>query len=390
MADHLEQFRQAARQWLAAHATPMALKDAPVIGLIREVNSTAEVDEVRAWNRAKFDGGWAGITWPTRYGGQGLTAAEQLAWRQEVAAFDTPEDGCVVGPALAGPVLLGHGTDQQRDRHVRQILNGDHIWCQLFSEPEAGSDLASLRTTARAERDHWIVNGQKIWSSVAQFADFGLLLARTDPAAPRHHGITCFLLDMHAPGVTVRPIHQMNGQQTFNEVFFDGVVIPDEDRVADPGGGWRVAMHTVTSERIDLGLRRGVNVQRLLALASTLVDGIRPADDPGLRDRLVDVYVRAEALDALGRAGAERAIEGGASGPYGPIAKLIGAGLMNDAADLAVDCQGTRGLLTGQDAPEGGLWQAGFLSSPARRIGGGTDEIQRNVIAERFLGLPRG
>lgn len=390
MVDELESFRERATAWLSVNARPLRWEDEPVIGLIREIHTADEVQQVREWNQAKFDGGWAGITWPRHYGGQARSAAAQLAWKQEVSRFDTAEEGCVVGPALAGPIILEHGSPEQRDRYLRAILRGTHIWCQLFSEPEAGSDLASLSTAAQPDGDGWLVNGHKIWSSVAQFADRGLLLARTDGSVAKHRGITCFALDMRTPGITVRPIVQMNGQQTFNEVFLDDVRIPDGDRIGDVGNGWRIAMNTLTAERLDLGLRRGVNVPRLLRLATdTTVDGVPAADVPAYRDRLVDVCVRVESLRALGRDAVLRAMAGQAPGPHGSIAKLVGAQLMNDAANLALDIQGPLGMIAGDDAPENGVWQHGFLSSPARRIGGGTDEIQRNIIAERHLGMPR-
>jgi alkylation response protein AidB-like acyl-CoA dehydrogenase len=385
-----EDFRSAARSWLAAHAEPARWETEMAIGLIKEVNSAAEVEQVRAWNKAKFDGGWAGITWPQRFGGRGLTLAEHMTWKHEVARYRTSEDGCIVGPSLVGPIILEYGTAEQQERFIAPILRGDHIWCQLFSEPEAGSDLAGLRSFARREGDEWVLSGEKIWSSAAQFADWGLLLARTDREAPKHRGITCFALNMGAPGIRIRPIEQMNGYRTFNQVWFDQVRIPDANRIGDAGGGWRVATGTLGTERLDLGLRQGVNVARLVRLAETAAtDGVRAVDEPSFRDRLVDVYVRAEALSALGRQAVEDALAGRPVGPQGPIAKLVGAGLMNEAANLALDMQGPHGVLIGDDAAESGVWQHGFLSSPARRLGGGADEIQRNVIAERFLGLPR-
>lgn len=390
MPEELANFRRDARVWLEAHSKAVHWQTEPVIGLIREINTEAEVREVREWNLSKFNGGWAGIVWPERYGGQGRSLAEYLVWREEVARFTTPEDGCVIGPWLVGPIILEHGNDEQKDSHITSILNGDHIWCQLFSEPEAGSDLAGLRTTAVRSDTGWILNGQKIWSSVAQFADWGLLLARTDRSASKHKGITCFMLDMKSPGISVKPINQMNGQQTFNEVWFDDVLIPDSNRIGESGNGWRIAMTTLTTERLDLGLRRGINMSRLIRLAMTAkVDGSRAVDDGSFRDRLIDLYIRTEALAALGRHSVEDTVAGRPIGAQGPITKLIGAELMNAAANLAIDMQGPLGLCTDDDALERGVWQHSFLSSPARRIGGGTDEIQRNIIAERHLGMPR-
>jgi alkylation response protein AidB-like acyl-CoA dehydrogenase len=387
---NLVEFRANARAWLEIHARPVRWETEPVIGLIEEVNTKAEVDEVRAWNSAKYKGGWAGITWPIEFGGRGLTFVEHVAWKQEVARYSTHEDACVVGPSLAGPAILEHGTHEQKRRFVEKILRGEHIWCQMFSEPEAGSDLAGLRSYARREGDEWVLSGEKIWTSAAQFADRGLLLARTDRNEPKHRGITCFALDMSAAGIRIRPIDQMNGYRTFNQVWFDEVRIPDADRIGGIGDGWRVATATLSAERLDLGLRRGVNVARLVRLAKTVKsDGVRAADDAAIQDRLVDVFARDEALAALGRQAVEDVVAGRSAGPRGLIAKLVGADLMNVASGLAIDIQGAHGILTGDAAAESGVWQHGFLSSPARRLGGGTDEIQRNLIAERFLGLPR-
>lgn len=385
-----QSFRGSVQSWLEATVPPLDAHDAPVVGHIHEVNSAAEIDAVREWNRMKWEAGWAGITWPTQYGGQAKSIMHEIVWKQECIRFKTWDEACVVGPSLAGPVILHHGVPEQRAFYLPSILSGEHIWCQLFSEPEAGSDLAGLRATATLDGDHYVVNGHKIWSSVAQYADFGLLLARTNTDAPKHRGISCFALDMTSDGIRVEPIRQMNGQQTFNEVFLENVRVPASNIIGDVDNGWRVAMDTLSTERLYLGLRRGVNIPRLVELAlGSGGTGELAAGDPLLRTRLVDLFVRDQALQSLGLRAIELAMQGASAGPHGSIAKLLGAQMMNEAADLALDMQGPQGLVTGPAAPQAGAWQDGFLSSPARRIGGGTDEIQRNIIAEHHLGMPR-
>lgn len=380
--------RVGARAWLSDHAAPLTERNEMVIGLIREIGSVDEALTFRAWSKTKFDGGWAGITWPTRFGGRGGSMVDLLAWKSEVSQFDVLEGACPAGESMVGPILLEHGSDEQKERFLANILRGEHLWAQLFSEPEAGSDLASLRTTATWRDDHWVIKGQKIWSSFAQFADFGLLLARSEFGELRHRGITCFAIDLRAPGVTIRPIIQMNEQDSFCEVFLDDVVISDENRIGPRSEGWKVAMTTVTAERVELGLRCGVNLERLLGLAATPFAGSSLGDD--FQDRIAELIERVESLRALGSSMVKKVIDGKSTGIEGSIAKLVGAELMNAAANLGLDMQGSLGLLSGEAALEGGVWQNAYLSSPARRIGGGTDEIQRNIIAERGLGLPRG
>lgn len=378
-------FRLAARRWLEQHARPRDEHSEPPFDLLWHVHSEEDAATARAWNRAKFEHGWAGLTWPTEYGGQGRSRDAERIWREEVQRFDTPESGAIVGPSLAGPMILQWGSELQKAELIPAILDGTHLWTQLFSEPEAGSDLAGLRTAARQQSDgSWRLDGQKVWSSVAQFADRGLLLARTDPEAEKHHGISCFVITMRQPGITVRPIRQINGDSTFNEVFFDGVVIPGDSLLGPEGEGWKVALGTLANERVELGVRKPFNLDRVIELARRIAPpGHAAFNDPTIMNRLIDVHVRLTALDALART--DRA----ASGRIGSVVKLVTANLMSDAAELAVDLQGIAGVLDGPDATDDGLWQRGYLGVQARRIAGGTDEIQRSIIGERLLGLPR-
>ena len=375
--------------WLEQNAKPLVSEDAPPIGVIREVTDQTDLEAFRDWCRLKQSGGMAGLNWPTEYGGQGLTFQHLVVWNSLVHDFDVPEDACIVGAAMAGPIILRSGDDAQREQYLPKILSGEHIWCQLFSEPGAGSDLAGLRTRAEATAQGWVISGQKVWSSVAQFADWGLLLARTDPSAPKHKGITCFVINMRSPGVTVRPIRQMNHGAGFNEVFLENVLLPGSAVVGKVNEGWRVALETLNEERKLLGGRQGVNFLKLVDLARHIRLGGEPAIDiPSHRAGLVALFIRLEALRAL-NAQARAAVA--ADSPPDvrlPVAKLVTSAAMNDAGKLALDIQGPSGALAGEDAPQEGSWQLAFLGAPARRIAGGADEIQRNIIAERFLGMP--
>jgi len=280
---------------------------------------------------------------------------------------------------MAGPALIGHGTDAQRERYLSRILSGEEIWCQLFSEPDAGSDLAGLTTRAERDGDEWVVHGQKVWSSGAHFSRRAILLARTDPTAPKHKGLTFFVLDMESPGVTVRPLRQLNGEVHFNEVFLDGVRIPDCDRIDEPGEGWRVAVTTIMHERMTLGGSLGLfHMEDLLAFAREQ-DHISPRD----RDLLVQAYIYDRCLEFLNARVMSKLAAGEIPNAEGSIAKLAMTRLLSVATDAAF------GILGPRSVTEPGPWQNIFMLIPGIRVGGGTDEVQRNMIAERVLGLPR-
>ena len=385
----LERFAADTLSWLKVNARPLVSEEAPPISVIREVTDDADLEEFRSWCRLKQSGGLAGLAWPRDHGGQGLTFQHQVIWNSLVQHFDAPEDICIVGAAMAGPIILRSGTEKQRQQYIPGILSGEHIWCQLFSEPGAGSDLAGIRTRAVHTENGWVVSGQKVWSSVAQFADWGLLLARTNPDAPKHKGITCFVLDMTSPGVTVRPIRQMNHGAGFNEVFLDDVLIPESAVIGSVDEGWKVALATLNEERKLLGGREGVNFLRLVELArETTIDGEPAIGLSRNMAGLTALYIRLEALRALnGQARAAATVDSPPDVRL-PVAKLVTSSAMNAAGRLALDIQGPAGALAGADAIEDGTWQLAFLGAPARRIAGGADEIQRNIIAERFLGMP--
>jgi alkylation response protein AidB-like acyl-CoA dehydrogenase len=326
-------------------------------------------------------GPWAVPTWPVELGGLGATAEQADAVRHELAGYRTPDlYPFMVGIALVAPTLLTHGTPEQLQRWLPPMGVGAEIWCQLFSEPGAGSDLAGLTTRAERDGDMWRLTGQKVWSSRAHYSRWGLALARTDWQVPKHAGITCFAVDMSAPGVEVRPLRQMNGDTHFNEVFLDEAAVHDDDRIGGVGDGWRVAITTLMHERASIGGSGGGGVGRdqLLELAARPGAG----DDPVNRQRLAAVLAEMEVARMTALRAREAGRLGRPPGPEGSGGKLRMSATLKAVADLALDIQGLRGVVGEGD------WQTLFLTGPSFSIRGGTDEIQRNILGERVLGLP--
>jgi alkylation response protein AidB-like acyl-CoA dehydrogenase len=327
------------------------------------------------------DGGYMTPHWPTEHGGMGLDRAASDIVTEVLAGFEAPDlYPWMVGIDLIGPTILIHGTDEQARRWLAPIRTGTEIWCQLFSEPDAGSDLANVKTRAVRDGDTWRITGSKVWTSRGHYSERGLLLARSDGSVPKHRGITAFGVDMHAPGVTVRPLVQMNGDAHFNEVFLDDVVVADADRIGAPGEGWRVAITCLSHERGALAGGLGVSLDQLLALGRT--PGV--AGDDVRTDRLARAITELQ----IGHWSGERALEarraGTPPGPEGSIAKLATNALIRAVASLGLESEGPAGTV----AREGDEWQTMWLVSPSLSIRGGTDEIQRNIIGERALGLP--
>ena len=339
------------------------------------------VKEGKQWQRLIYEGGYAGITWPVEFGGRGGTFVENMIFRQEEAKFDVASSLFAVGIGMAGPTIIGHGTDEQRRRYLPAMLRGEEVWCQLFSEPGAGSDLASLSTRAVRDGDEWVVNGQKVWSSGAHHSDMGILLTRTDPDAPKHRGITFFLLDMHSPGVEVRPLRQMTGGATFNEVFFTDVRVPAANVVGEVNGGWRATMTTLANERSSGGGTS--SFPQILQLARECGS----TTDPVMRQGLARCFINTEISRYLGFR-IQTALSKGMSSPETSVAKLLFALSAKETAELTIALQGPVGMLTGDATPGNGYWQQQFLSAPSFRIAAGSDEVQRNIIGERVLGLP--
>jgi alkylation response protein AidB-like acyl-CoA dehydrogenase len=358
------------------------------------------LDEVvtfrRNWQRQLHEAGWAGISWPADYGGRGATMIEQAIFAQEMARADAPPPANILGLAMGGPVVIAHGTEEQKQRYLEPILSAEEIWCQGFSEPESGSDLASLKTKAVKEGDEWVVTGQKVWTTFAQYAKWCMLVARTDPDAPKHQGLTYFLMDMEQEGVQVRPLVQITGEGEFNEIFMEGARIPEENVIGGVGNGWAVAITTLMNERAGLAFSAVVGIHKALRQLAELArqtqrNGGTAADDSHYRQRLAQLYIEAETMRLNAYRGLTKTMQTGTPGPEGSLGKWQWADINQGIGELAMDIEGPYAPLDrgAEHAVAGGAWQYLFLRSRANSIEGGTTEILKNIIAERVLGLPR-
>ena len=380
-----ESFRHEVRTWLSENA-PRGRRPRTIKGM-REVDL--------AWQRQQYEAGWAGIAWPEEFGGRGLSLTQQLVWQEEYARTRLPPiDARFVGLNHAGPTLMERGNDAQRVRHLNEILRGDVVWCQGFSEPEAGSDLASLRTREEIDGDELVVTGQKIWTSFAAVADWQELLVRTNPNVPKHKGLTWVICDMASAGIDVRPIRTMDRGEDFAEVFYDDVRIPLANVVGGIDRGWSVAMSTLSFERGTAftvsQVQLSSSVERLIEMAGSRksVDGRRVIADEALAQRLARARADVAALRALTYLNISRNAHSPEPGPEGSMLKLQDAELTKRVFKLALEILGPRSLAVPDDEDET-AWIDRQLWSYAASIGGGTSEIQRNIIAERVLGLPR-
>ena len=383
-------FRAEARAWLEANAEYKVPGEAGNDALGERVDD-ATLAAAQAWQKKKADAGWACIRWPAEYGGRGATPIQGVIWGQEEAKFRTPPNIFGIGHGMCGPTVMTHGTPEQKKKWLPKLLSGEEIWCQLFSEPSAGSDLAGLRMTAVRDGDDWIVNGQKIWTTGAQFCDWGILVTRHDPTLPKHAGLTYFVVDMHAPGIEVRPITQINGGQGFNEVFFTDVRIPDGNRLGEIGDGWRVAITTLMNERASIGGGGGGGgIGDLLRLAEEVeVDGAPAIEDRAVRERLASFYTRSKGVELTGRRTLSALSQGKTPGPEASLMKLVSGRLVQDISLYAMELLGTAGATIDEElTPHAGQWQERYLGIPGFRIAGGTDEVLRNIISERVLRLP--
>jgi alkylation response protein AidB-like acyl-CoA dehydrogenase len=377
----VEEFRTRAREWLAANA-PRRSDDG------EEIGGSNGIPAQRAFQARLYDAGFAGLTWPAEYGGQGLTNAEQIAFSEEARRYSLPIGAFVIGLGMPGPTILECGSEEQKQRYIRPMLRGEEIWCQLFSEPGAGSDVASLQSSAVRDGDTWILNGQKVWTSGAQYSDFGAILARTDPARPKHQGISMFIVDMHAPGVTVRPLRVATGSAPFNEVFFDNVRLGPGSIIGAENQGWAAAVVMLRNERVAIGTMTAsrsnpLGSESLRELAAKLDRG----DDPAVRRGLAELYARERAYGLFGRLLREEAMSGQSPGARGSVAKLAGAELAAFAARVAADVLGD--AIAGYDSDELRKVVTAIVAVPGGSIAGGTNEIQRNIIGERVLGLAK-
>jgi len=381
-----DDFRARARAWLAANAPRRAAADDEAEAESR--GQDAVIAEQKAFQAKLHAAGFAGITWPAKYGGQGLTGAEQIIWSQESRDFELPTGVFFIGLSMPGNTLVELGTEAQKRRYLPKMLSGEEIWCQLFSEPGAGSDVASLQTSAVRDGDGWVLNGQKVWTSGAQYSDFGAILARTDPTKPKHNGISMFIVDMHAPGVTVRPLKVATGHSPFNEVFFDNVRLPADALIGEENKGWDAAVVMLRHERIAIGTM-GSPRTNPLAFDSLrdLAAGLDRTADQGVRRELAELYARGRAVQLFALLLREETQAGRPPGARGSVAKLAGSDLGRFAGNVAADVLGDQ--IAGFDADELAAVTTSIIAAPGSAIAGGTSEIQRNIIGERVLGLAK-
>jgi alkylation response protein AidB-like acyl-CoA dehydrogenase len=347
------------------------------------------IANARAFQRAAFDGGFAGLSWPTEYGGHAMPVVYELIYQQELLAYELPTRPFVRGFGMCGPTILAAGTEEQKRQLIPRLLRGEDIWAQLFSEPEAGSDLANLRTRASSEGDGWRISGEKVWSSGAAYADRALLLARTDASRPKHRGLTMFVVDMRAPGIEVRPIRQITGSAKFAQVFFNDVSIPDSNRIGELNDGWRCAHGTLESERFAVSGRR--SSQRGGTAAQLVNHAVNSglAGDAVVRDRIADVITREWVLDRVSDELIGRRLDGMSSGANGSVLKLLTSQLLRITSALGMDLAGSGAMAWASDDPSAGRWSLNACGTVGLLSGAGTDDVLRNVIAERILHLPR-
>jgi alkylation response protein AidB-like acyl-CoA dehydrogenase len=385
--DATEAFRQEVRTWLEANVPKEP----------RPSDSDGAFHYMRAWQKKMFDGGWVGIHWPKSYGGRGATLLEQAVFQQEFARVQAPPLANTLGLMIVGPTLMVHGTEEQKKRYIPRILSAEEIWCQGFSEPNSGSDLASLQTRAVEEGDDFIVNGQKIWTSMAHCADMCILLTRTDPQAPKHKGISFLLVDMHSPGITVKPLRQMPGGAEFNEVFFEHVRVPKKQLVGQLNDGWRIAMTTLTHERASASFGTQVQITRalddIIHVANKVKrNGVSLSADPVIRQKLAQAFIRVDVMRLNNYRSITNQLRGQPPGPEASLDKLYWSETNKWMQEIGQEILGPLSQLdpTSSYYPTSVNLQFSFLWSRAETIYSGTSEIQKNIIGERVLGLPRG
>jgi alkylation response protein AidB-like acyl-CoA dehydrogenase len=337
----------------------------------------------RAWQRKLHDAGWAGVSWPTEYGGRGATLVEQAIYNEEFVRAQAPSAANVLGLAMGGPTVIAHGSEEQKRRYLEPILSAEEIWCQGFSEPGSGSDLASVKTKAVRDGSDWLVSGQKVWTTLAHHAKWCMLVARTDPDAPKHQGLTYFLMDMEQDAVQVRPLRQITGEAEFNELFMEEARVPVDNIIGGEGNGWAVAITTLMHERATLAFGLQVAVKLSLRQLVEAAKESGAAADPQVRDRLAQLYIEAEVLRLNAYRGLTAIMRNGVPGPEGSLGKWQWAEVNQALTELAMDVRGPRAVL--QDD----TWTYRFLRARANSIEGGTTEILKNIVAERVLGLPR-
>lgn len=367
-----EAFRERLRAWLSDHPIGPEPRDDPERFAFR-----------LAWQHALHADGWAGVRWPVEFGGQGVTAVEQAIFEEELARHGAPEPANIAGLFLVAPMVMTFGTTEQQERILPTILSGDEIWCEGYSEPGAGSDLGALQTRAVRDGDEWVVTGQKVWTSHAQHAKWCLLLARTDAAAPKLKGLTCFQMDMDQPGVEVRPLRQITGISEFNEVFLDGARIPHENVIGGEGRGWAMIMSALAYGRANIGIAMSCWLHADLRELRELAAAHGLHEDPAIRDRIADLYTEIEALRLTAWRGIARARSDGRATRESALSKWHWSQISQDLSELAMDIRGPSGAVVDD------RWADRFLHSRSDSIMAGTTEIQKTMVAEQILGLPK-
>jgi alkylation response protein AidB-like acyl-CoA dehydrogenase len=385
VTETVEQYRARARSWLKSVADADADYQRADFG-----SEPAALAAARAFQADMHDRGFAGVSWPSRFGGAGLTIEYERAFAEEASVARVPFRRLfLAGLGVCAPTLLQLGTDEQRERYLPALLRGDQLWCQLYSEPAAGSDLAGLRTQAKPAADGWTVTGQKLWTSHARACDFGLVLARTDPVVPKHAGLSMFVIVMRQPGITLRPVRQMTGEADFNEVFLDAADIAPDGLVGELGDGWRAARASLTHERASLGSSADSLVRLTHTQVAEVASRSGAADDPVVRERVARLFLREWAVQQLGERIRQQQRAGADPGAITSVAKLAKGVLTREAAELAFELAGTDAAAWPDGAAHAGELADALSRSRIASIAGGTDEIQHNVIGERVLGLPR-
>ena len=374
-------FREEASSWLA--------ENAPTDDAFRALSP---LEQAKAWQKQKYDAGWACIGWAPEFGGRGASAIEEVIWRQEESQYDLPATFFLIGQGMIGPTLMAWASDEDKARFLPPLASGEEVWCQLFSEPAGGSDLAALRTRAERDGDEWVINGQKIWTSGAHYSDYGVIVVRTDSTVPKHKGLSYFYVDMKAPGVEIKPIKQLTGDSDFNEVYFTDVRVSDSQRLGEVGQGWQVSLTTLMNERAAIGGSFGqMDVSLAMSVAEEVeIDGRPALEDAAVRARIANWYVQEAGLKYTGYRSLTALSRGALPGPENSIGKLVGAPKMQAMSSYLMDLLGASGAIADESlAAKAGIIQRAYMGAPGLRIAGGTDEIMANIIAERVLGLPQ-
>ena len=374
-------FREESSAWLA--------ENAPTDDAFRTMSP---LEQAKVWQKRKYDAGWACIGWAPEFGGRGASAIEEVIWRQEESQYDLPANFFLIGQGMIGPTLMSWASDQDKARFLPPLASGEEVWCQLFSEPAGGSDLAALRTRAERDGDDWVINGQKIWTSGAHYSDYGVIVVRTDPNVPKHKGLSYFYVDMKAPGVEIKPIKQLTGDSDFNEVYFTDVRVSDSQRLGEIGQGWQVSLTTLMNERAAIGGSFGqMDVSLAMSVAAEVeIDGRPALEDAAVRARIADWYVQEAGLKYTGYRSLTALSRGALPGPENSIGKLVGAPKMQAMSSYLMDLLDASGAIADEAlAAKAGIIQRAYMGAPGLRIAGGTDEIMANIIAERVLGLPQ-